>query len=169
MAKKSWATHNNNVFKNGLIEYKAILEKRLQASLREVALVVRDLIQGGEFTPLYTGNMQDSTGLAVYCNGVASSFVPFAIANEPQTYNKKTIWGEDLLQDALQAGANNYRKGLWIVIFSAVPYAFKVDTNGSKYHEQGYFSKELTSRLISELKIALARNLPNMSKNINSI
>lgn len=137
----SHSAHNAQVFKVGLKNFtEHDIKPKLEAVLRNVAERLVAYIDGG-FTPpygtmqfpAYTGNLHDATGVGVYVDGRLSSYVPTAIAVEQQA-NKGEIGidGAINLRLALQAGTTQFSKGIWIVLFSTVSYAYKINTQGSK-------------------------------------
>jgi hypothetical protein len=71
------------------------------------------------------------------------------------------------LQDALQEGYRNFSKGIWLVVFSAVPYAFEVDAYGTIKNASGYFSEGIVGELLDQFKTAFAREFPNIAKQMS--
>lgn len=135
-----YTAHNSKVFKVGLKNYADnVIKPKLEAMLRSVAERLVAYIDGG-FIPPYgnmqfpvdTGNLHDATGVGVYIDGRLSSYIPTAIAVEQQT-NKGEIGidGSINLNLALQAATAQFAKGIWIVLFSTVSYAYKINTQGS--------------------------------------
>lgn len=120
---KNWRAHNSKVFKKHLVEYKDTIKVELKAILFDVASAIRDLIESRQGLPFFTGNLSDSTGIGVYIDGVLVEYVPSQAAAEPQKYFGEEIWGVDELQKALELNGKMFSQGLWIVAFSAVPYA----------------------------------------------
>ena len=163
---KSWVGYNNKVFQKAIAEHKAMLEKKLNEIMREVASKMADWLVNGQ-TPYYTGNMQDATGLGVYINGTLSAYAPMQTAFESQEYKGQEVWGYEGLQDALQEGYRNFSKGIWLVVFSAVPYAFEVDAYGTIKNPSGYFSEGIVSELLDQFKTAFAREFPNIAKQMS--
>ena len=132
--------HNSKVFKVGLKDYsERVITAKLEAMLRGVAEKLVVYIDGG-FTPpsgtmqfpVDTGNLHDATGVGVYIDGRLSSYIPTAIAVEQQTNRGEVgIDGSINLRLALQAATSQFAKGIWIVLFSTVSYAYKINTQGS--------------------------------------
>lgn len=112
----------------------ADLEK-LKSIAEEVMKIVEDSI------PYDTGNLMDSTGIGIYVNGVLHDFRYENQATRPQTYHGKKVWGKETLQKAFSLGASMYRDGVWIVLFSTVPYALYQD------RLSGFFSRVMKSNL----------------------
>ena len=133
--------HNSKVFKVGLNNYaERVIKVKLETMLRGVAEKLVAYIDGG-FIPPYgnmqfpvdTGNLHDATGVGVYIDGRLSSYLPTAIAVEQQTNQGEIgIDGSIALRNAVQAAATQFSKGIWIVLFSTVSYAYKINTQGSK-------------------------------------
>lgn len=134
------ATHNAKVFNAGLKEFaEREIKTKLELMLRGVAEKLVAYIDGGFVPPfgtrqfpVNTGNLHDATGVGVYIDGRLSSYLPTAIAVEQQT-NKGEIGidGAINLRNALQIATSQFAKGIWIVLFSSVSYAYKINTQGS--------------------------------------
>lgn len=141
--------HNAKVFKAGLKDFaEREIKTKLETMLRGVAERLVAYIDGG-FTPpsgttqfpVDTGNLHDATGVGVYIDGRLSSYLPTAIAVEQQTNRGEIgIAGAINLRNALQAATSQFAKGIWIVLFSSVSYAYKINTEGSPWGRgAGYF------------------------------
>lgn len=135
---KNYASHNKMVFKSTLEDAKyRISRPLLTARLRKIAVDMVDEIDDNlwldnEQFPIWTSNLHDSTGIAVYDYGAIASFIPPKYAVEPQGHiDIKDIWGSQYLKDFINESAGRFSKGIWIVLFSAVPYAGKVNEVGS--------------------------------------
>lgn len=137
-----YTAHNSSAFKVGVKNFAngKILPK-LEAMLRSVAERLVAYIDGG-FTPptgtsqfpVDTGNLHDATGVGVYIDGRLSSYIPTAIAVEQQTNRGEIgIDGAINLRLALQAATSQFATGIWIVLFSTVSYAYKINTQGSRW------------------------------------
>lgn len=171
---KSWARHNNKVFQKAIAEHRAKLEKKLISVFDWLANEIVDYVEAfaeiGEM-PYYTANLADSTGVGVYLDGTLAVYMPTQKATEPQGYGgNENIWGTEYLYDALVAGQTDFDKGVWVVLFSSVPYAVQVDTYGTEHRDgststpAGYFSEKLTSEMLENFKTAFAREFPNIAK-----
>jgi hypothetical protein len=155
---------NESVMKAGLREFaEKQIKKQLLSALRDVSETMLGLIDnafpvpgGSEQYPVWSGNMRDSTGIGVYADGALMSFIPSKVANAPQTYGTvQNIWGTEYLQTLLAQGTSVYSKGVWLVLFSAVPYAYRVDTFGSPWKRGiGYFDR-ITEELLRQLSTKL--------------
>ena len=135
---KNYASYNKMVFKSTLENAKyRISRPLLTAKLRKIAVDIVDEIDGNlwindETFPIWTSNLHDSTGIAVYDYGAIASFIPPQYAAVAQKYgNIQDIWGSQYLKDFMNENASKFSKGIWIVLFSAVPYAGKVNEVGS--------------------------------------
>lgn len=137
-----YTAHNSKVFKVGLKDFaEREIKAKLETMLRSVAERLVAYIDGG-FTPpwgtsqfpVYTGNLHDATGVGVYIDGRLSSYIPTAIAVDQQTNQGEIgIDGSINLRNALQAATSQFSKGIWIVLFSTVSYAYKINTQGSRW------------------------------------
>ena len=170
MAKKDWNKHNVKVFNSAIQEYNSKLEARINKVCYEFAFEVYQFIsdttfnQGDGNMPCYTGNMRDSTALAVYYNGSLTAYIPPSMARRSQYYQDITgIWGKVWIRDIL-ANTNDYQTGIWVVLYSAVPYAIKVETFGSKYWSPGWFSEGIVEKqLLPAFKTEFAKQFPNIT------
>ena len=137
---KNYASHNKMVFKSTLEDAKyRISRPLLTAKLRKIAVDMVDEIDDSiwvndETFPIWTSNLHDSTGLAVYDYGTITSFIPPQYAIEPQEYEDiQNIWGSQYLKDFINENAGKFSQGIWIVLFSAVPYAGLINDCGSPW------------------------------------
>lgn len=137
---KNYASHNKMVFKSTLEDAKyRISRPLLTAKLRKIAVDMVDEIDDSLWNnddtfPIWTSNLHDSTGLAVYDYGAITSFIPPQYAAVAQKYgNIQDIWGSQYLKDFINESAGRFSKGIWIVLFSAVPYAGYVNDYGSPW------------------------------------
>ena len=156
--------HNRNVFADGLKRFaEQQIKPKLLAMCKNVAQTIVDVIDGN-FTPpegtdefpVFTGNLHDATGVGVYCDGVLSSFIPTAIATEAQTENiGMEFFGSELLQQALSEAATQFESGVWIVLFSTVPYAYKINTQGSPIGRGAGFFEALQETLLTDVLAGL--------------
>ena len=135
---KNYASHNKMVFKSTLEDAKyRISRPLLTAKLRKIAVDMVDEIDGNlwindETFPIWTSNLHDSTGIAVYDYGTITSFIPPQYAAVAQRYRDiHDIWGSQYLKDFMNENEGKFSKGIWIVLFSAVPYAGLINAYGS--------------------------------------
>ena len=171
MAKSNWVKHNQDVFKKALAEHRNALEKRMANVFHELAEAVKAYIEDWEASPVPvdTGNLLDSTGVGVYLNGMLKEYTPIPTADVPQSYMGEEVWGKDYLQDALTyASMEEFSSGIWVVLFSSVPYAFKVNEWGTETEDgktltpAGYFDEHLVPDMLNQFKLAFAREFPNI-------
>lgn len=120
--------------------------EKLKSIADEVLSIVEDSI------PYDTGNLMDSTGVGVYVNGVLSAFRYSQQATVPQTYHGKEVWGKETLDKALAFGASTYIDGVWIVIFSTVPYAGYQDKLSGFF--SGVMKQNLKYLVLSQFKLS---------------
>jgi hypothetical protein len=98
--------------------------------------------------------MRDATGVGVYCDSVLMAYRPPKEATKLQHMGSEfvNISGSENLEKALTLGCSKYTDGIWIVLFSAVPYAERVNDLGSpKMRGARYFDK-FESWLLAEVK-----------------
>jgi hypothetical protein len=179
MAKKSWVSHNNKVFKNAFKHHCTNIQSGIRNVIQRLAEQMQQYIsettfnQGDGNMPFYTGNLSDSTGLGVYIDGVLTAYVPPKRAKVPQSsgFNYTNIYdiqGYEELQSSLNDASKDYAKGLWVVLFSTTPYAFKIDERGSKYWDAGFFSEGLVKeQLLPKFKNVFAQEFPNIAKQLS--
>lgn len=114
--------------------------------------VVKPSLFGNEDFPVWTGQMHDSTGVGVYDNGILRGYYPNTIGIVSQTNGDKDgIVGIKYLQKALEKGQTTFNKGIWIVLFSTVPYAEKINKIGSTRHRGIGFFDNLSDFLKAEV------------------
>lgn len=176
---KSWVGHNNKVFQKAITEHRAKLGKSLMSVFDRLAIEIVEYVEAFEDIegmPYYTANLADSTGIGVYLDGSLAVYMPTQKATEPQEYmGNEGIWGTEYLYDALVAGQTDFNKGIWVVLFSSVPYAVKVDNFGTTHSDgststpAGYFSEKLTTEMLKNFKTAFAREFPNIAKQLTTI
>lgn len=154
-----YTSHNSHVFENMLTQYaENTLATRIEATLKRVAEKMVGIIDnsfkmpsGTDTFPVFTANLHDATGVGVYINGSVASFIPTKRATTMQTHKGVEVDGNSLLSTALSEASTTYSKGIWIVLFSAVPYAYKVDTQGSPIHRGVGFFEDLEDRLLKDV------------------
>lgn len=153
------ASENKRVFARMLRErVDEELKPQLVAVLKEVAKWMVGAIEGdfelpignNQF-PVWSANLRDSTGVGVYVDGVVESFVP----TKKATKDNDGAVGSELLASALGEATGEFAGGIWIVLFSTVPYAYKVNTEGSpRGRGVGFFES-----LADTLKLSVFNNL----------
>lgn len=155
---------NNNqaVLEAGLRDYyEKHIKPELISVLRSVASQMVEIIDGNfklpagtDNYPVYTGNLHDATGVGVYVDGKVISFLPTEYANSPQMNletNEENIVGREELEQAIDEASATFSTGIWIVIFSAVSYAYKVNMVGSPAQRGKGFFKRLRNSLASQV------------------
>lgn len=156
----SHSAHNAQVFKVGLKNFtESQVKPKLVAMLTQVAQQIVGLIDGSFVMPLGTtqfpvdtANLHDATGVGVYSDGRAQRFIPTKKATKTQSDGGvKGIDGNALLQAAIAAGATQFAAGIWIVLFSTVPYAYKITTQGSKIGRGAGFFESLKQSLLNDV------------------
>lgn len=155
---------NRAVFSDGLKRFiEQQIKPKLLAMCKDVAQTIVNVIDGN-FTPpngtnqfpVWSSNLHDATGVGVYCDGVLSSFTPTARATTAQIDESITgIFGSKFLQQALANAATQFNSGLWIVLFSSVPYAYKVNTSGSPIGRGVGFFDALRETLLADVLAGL--------------
>lgn len=139
MANKSvrgYQSQNMKVFKQGCMMFvKNVAQPQLTDILNKKAEEIVNLIDSG-LIPEYTANLHDATGVAVYVDGAIKHFIPTARASKATSssedgINHYAIWGHDFLEMAILEASTRFSKGVWFVIFSAVPYAYRINAQGS--------------------------------------
>ena len=153
-SKAGWMKANNKVVGNKINDF---FDKVTEALLKEIYKVAEDVmeyIDSQKVIPIYTGNLKDATGIGVYNEGKLVKYVPSKIATRPQSSgfhhrNEYDIWGHQYLSDALEAASKEeYGKGIWIVLFSAVPYAFYIEDRDAFFSD---IKDVMLNAIISEL------------------
>lgn len=156
----NYTAHNSKAFKDGLNDYaERVIKVKLVAMLKSVAQTLVDIIDGSfvmpdgnEQFPVYSANLRDATGVGVYSDGAVQYFVPTAQAVIAQSdKGVHGIYGSSLLRAAISNGATQFSKGIWIVLFSTVPYAYKVNTQGSPWGRGVGFFEALKQNLLNDV------------------
>lgn len=156
----NYTAHNSKVFKDGLNGYaERKIKAKLVAMLKSVAQTLVNIIDGNftmpsgsEQFPVYTANLHDATGVGVYADGAIQHFIPTARATKAQSEGVvNDIFGTSLLQAAISNGATQFSKGIWIVLFSTVPYAYNVNEYGSPWGRGVGFFENLKQSLLNDV------------------
>lgn len=154
------ASNNNiEVLKRGLNNFVAQKVKpQLTAILEKVAQDVVNYIDqissrtNAEGLPIFTGALHDASGVGVYCDGVLSAYRPRQIYNS-QEASGQMFSPEDMLDYALSWGAQRFPIGIWLVVFSSMPYAAQIDTEGSPIGRgRGFFYEMIVPFAINALR-----------------
>ncbi len=157
-------SHNKKVFKIGIENYaNKVIKAKILEVCKSVAKTIVDEIDygfsipdGTDLFPVYTANLRDATGVGVYADGVIQYFMPTAKATTTQEYGfQEGISGSSLLKQAITNGASRFSRGIWIVLFSTVPYAYGVNVAGSPLMRGIGFFDALKQDLLSEVIVNL--------------
>lgn len=168
MAKTSvrgYQSQNLNVLKEGMKMFvKNVAQPQLVSILRQKAQEVVQLIDSG-LIPEYTANLHDATGCAVYADGAISAFIPTKRAQKQgksgfDGVNHYGIDGSAFLQQAISEASTRFAKGVWFVVFSAVPYAYHIDAHGSPLGRGQDFFKTIRGTAVNDILAGL-RAIPN--------
>lgn len=153
--------HNDRVF--GLLlrkESRSIKAELLRRCKAEAEAMLRDIEQsfafpdGNNFYPVDTGNLRDATGVGVYADGRLYAYMPRAKASLPQMHGgyPEPIWGVQELERALRLASTEFTRGIWVVLMSAVPYAWEVNATGSPIGRGISYFSNFKRRLISNVR-----------------
>lgn len=136
-----WVVKNRTVIKTAVEKYMDVDVKRdVIEMLKMAAQYLAEQIDNDIRIPIYTGNLHDSTGIAVYTDGTMQGFTPTKLAVKKQSSGyRRDIDGHEFLQKSFNEGRQRFKDGVWIVLFSAVPYAAKIDAIGSPKGRGKYF------------------------------
>ncbi len=154
-----YTAHNSKVFKVGVGQFMD-REARIvcEEIAKESAQMLVDFVDGNFVLPdgttqfpVDTANLHDAVGAGVYSNGRLAYFMPTARATKPQSHNgTKGLYGSELLKTAISSASTEYAdKNVWLVVFAAVPYAFKINTSGSSIGRGAGFWDEIIRYIIS--------------------
>lgn len=169
MAKTSaygYQRQNLDVLLKGMkMHIKGVIEPQLVSILRQKAQEVVQLIDSG-LIPEYTANLHDATGCAVYADGAISAFIPTKRAQKQgksgfDGVNHYGIDGSAFLQQAISEASARFAKGVWFVVFSAVPYAYHIDAHGSPKGRGQDFFKTIRGTAVNDILAGL-RAIPNV-------
>ena len=142
---QKWVGKNAKAFRNALsVVVKAQKQQFLEVLFRAAQHLVGAINNGTLNIPVYTG----STGVAIYDNGVLQQYLPTKTATKKQNMGGGFIgvkWsqidGRDFLVKSIAEGATTFINGIWFVVYAAVPYAYKINTEGSpKGRGRGFFN-----------------------------
>lgn len=143
---------------------KNVAQPQLVSVLRQKAQEVVRLIDSG-LIPEYTANLHDATGCAVYADGAISAFIPTKRAQKLgksgfDGVNHYGIDGSAFLQQAISEASTRFAKGVWFVVFSAVPYAYHIDAHGSPLGRGQEFFKTIRGTAVNDILAGL-KAIPN--------
>ena len=75
--------------------------------------------------------------------------------------NHYGIDGSAFLQQAISEASTRFAKGVWFVVFSAVPYAYHIDAHGSPLGRGQDFFKTIRGTAVNDILAGL-RAIPNV-------
>lgn len=163
---RGYQSQNLNVLKEGMKMFvRNVAQPQLVSVLRQKAQEVVRLIDSG-LIPEYTANLHDATGCAVYADGAISAFIPTKRAQKQgksgfDGVNHYGIDGSAFLQQAISEASTRFAKGVWFVVFSAVPYAYHIDAHGSPKGRGQDFFKTIRGTAVNDILAGL-RAIPNV-------
>lgn len=157
---RGYQSQNLNVLKDKMKMFvKNVAQPQLVSILRQKAQEVVQLIDSG-LIPEYTANLHDATGCAVYADGAISAFIPTKRAQKQgksgfDGVNHYGIDGSAFLQQAISEANKRFAKGVWFVVFSAVPYAYHIDAHGSPLGRGQDFFKTIRGTAVNDILAGL--------------
>lgn len=143
---------------NNFDNFKSDIDRLVERLLDNIAMAMLSYIDSSDVIPIDTHNLKDSTGIGVYRNGVLKKLLMPRRAQEARIIGGIAVWGEDMIDQYLEAGVSRYNNGNYIVLMSAMPYAEEVDTSENRY---GYFTDILTYKfeeIVDEITRLYGRN-----------
>jgi hypothetical protein len=153
---RKWMPHNIKAIKKQYtIFINSVYKPKIVDMLQRVAAEIVQEIDSNKFNiPVLTSNLKDATGVAVYVDGRVSMYLPTKRATKLQRsgFHGRTERGIDgnlYLQRTINDASTYFQTGVWIVFYSAVPYAFYIND------ATGFFNatiKDLANRILSGLK-----------------
>lgn len=153
-----WQTHNKNVISKltrGYVDN--VIKPESSVILQGIAQDIVNIIENDSKSPIpiYTANLHDATGVGVYVDSVLVAFIPTKRATKKQHSgfdgNVYNIDGNDRLQNALAEGVTTFSRGVWIVLFSAVPYAYYINLYGSPLGRGTLYFEHLKGDLVEDV------------------
>ncbi len=124
--------------------FKSDIDLMVEDILYKTADAMIAYIDSSDIIPIDTHNLKDSTGVGVYRNGVLKKFTMPRRAEEAKIIDGIAMWGEDMIDQLLDAGVSRYGIGDHIVLMSTMPYAEEVNEG---YLNAGFFTDVLSTEL----------------------
>lgn len=124
--------------------FKSDIDMMVEDILYKTADAMIAYIDSSDIIPIDTHNLKDSTGVGVYRNGVLKKFTMPRRAEEAKIIDGIAMWGEDMIDQLLDAGVSRYGIGDHIVLMSTMPYAEEVNEG---YLNAGFFTDVLSTEL----------------------
>lgn len=129
---------------NDFDNFKSDIDLMVEDILYKTADAMIAYIDSSDIIPIDTHNLKDSTGVGVYRNGVLKKFTMPRRAEEAKIIGGIAMWGEDMIDQLLDAGVSRYGIGDHIVLMSTMPYAEDVNEG---YFNAGFFTDVLSTEL----------------------
>jgi hypothetical protein len=100
--------------------------------------------------------LHDATGAGVYADGRLYKYIPVKQATKRQSsgfFHRNEYWidGNEYLNRALEDAATSFSKGIWLVVMSAVPYAYFANEGMSCIPTNPQFFKKTVSEMINKV------------------
>ena len=130
--------------RNDFDNFKSDVDLMVEDILYKTADAMIAYIDSSDIIPIDTHNLKDSTGVGVYRNGVLKKFTMPRRAEEAKIIGGIAMWGEDMIDQLLDAGVSRYGIGDHIVLMATMPYAEEVDEG---YFNAGFFTDVLSTEL----------------------
>lgn len=151
---------------------KNVIQPQLLRVLVQKAQEIVAHIDSGANIPEYLGHLHDATGVGIYADGAISKFIPTKHAKKLGKsgfggVNHYGIDGNAFLQKAISGAGTRFAKGTWFVLFSAVPYAYHINLDGSPLGRGQSFFDGIVNTSVNEILAGL-RAIPNASVTANS-
>ncbi len=170
-----YTAHNLSVIKVGLRDFaEKEAKKEVVRRMRIIAGKMLDLIErvfsdASEQFPEWTANLHDATGIGIYIDGHLDRYMPVQRAGKQQKASSgEKVWGTEELSEALTKASTTFAKGLWLVMFSAVDYADKVERIGSPKERGRNFFTSLCEYLGMDVNEQFGTAIVGMSGPITS-
>lgn len=116
----------------------------------------------GSIIPIDTGNLHDSTGIAVYSGGTLTRFLFDPIAEIP----RDGFWGRNLLERAMSEPSLDYATGVSIVLFSTMPYNAEVNEWSHYFDVLCAELADFITMLYPDISASFTHNVKEMTQNI---
>lgn len=145
------ADNNTKIFNRAIDEFIAKKKEQIVQVLMQVALETVLYIEGANVIPVQTGNLADSTGLGIYVDGFLHRYVPIQKARVPRNNiyganaENRPYWGFEELETALTLAVTQFSQGIWLCLFSTMPYAMVID---DKYN---FFEDNIVRDMVDNL------------------
>lgn len=161
---RGYQKQNLTALMNGIkMHVKGVLQPQLVDVLRRKADELVSALDSGTYDiPVYLGHLHDATGCAVYADGALNYFRPTAKKAAGKLgksgfdgVNHYGIDGSAFLQQAVSEASTKFAKGVWFVIFSAVPYAYHINAKGSPLGRGQNFFDRIANTTVNEILAGL--------------